>query len=140
MIKNTSINREKNLTYLRINFHNPQNAAASKDVIMPPMIGRKAVYIKELTLKSDNGKNLEHVNQKVKEAIRLLKQKDQQEVRPADAREEDQHLAHEELVKARNSKIPMLHDIIVRPAITGKKTIGVLECHANGFRFNSSRG
>ena len=99
------------------------------------MLARNAVYIKELTLKSENGKGLMDVNVKLKESIRLMKQKDTQEVRPADAREEDQHLAHEELVKARNSKIPMLHDIIVRPAITGKKAIGVLECHSNGFRF-----
>ena len=93
-----------------------------------------------MTIKSDHGKNLNDINHKMKEAIRLMKQRDQQEIRPADAREEDQHLAHEELVKARQSKIPMLHDIIVRPSITGKKAIGILECHANGFRFNTSKG
>jgi len=106
------------------------------------MLGRNAIFIKELTLKSENAKNLADVHAKIKEAIRLIKQKDSQEIRPADAREEDQHLAHEELVKARSStaKMPTLHDLIVRPAITGKKTIGVLECHSNGFRFNSSKG
>ena len=76
MIKNTSITKEKNLTFLRINFHNPQNAAASKDVVMPALLGHNALVIKELTLKSENGKSLTQVNIKVKEAIRLMKQKD----------------------------------------------------------------
>lgn len=69
-----------------------------------------------------------------------MKQKDSQEIRPADAKEEDSHLAHEALVKARNTKVPLLHDIVIRPAITGRKTIGILECHANGFRFQPSKG
>ena len=73
MIKNTSINRERNLTFLRINFHNPQNAAASKDVVMPPMLQRNSIYIKELTVKSDNAKNLNDVKGKIMEAIRLTK-------------------------------------------------------------------
>jgi len=73
MIKNTSITRERNLTYLRINFHNPQNAAASKDVVMPPMLARNSIYIKELTIKSDYAKNLNDINLKMKEAIRLMK-------------------------------------------------------------------
>ena len=52
MVKNTSINRDKNLTFLRINFHNPVNTAVAKDVVLPPLYGRNAIYIKELTVKS----------------------------------------------------------------------------------------
>ena len=74
MIKNTSINTEKNITYLRVNLHNPQNSAASHDVIIPPMIGKNAIYIKELTLKSENnGKNLQSVHAAVRESLRIMK-------------------------------------------------------------------
>ena len=70
-----------------------------------------------------------------------MKQKDAQDIRPADAREEDQHLANEELIRApRQAKLPVLHDLILRPPISGKKTVGSLECHTNGFRFMSSKG
>ena len=33
-----------------------------------------------------------------------------------------------------------LKDLILRPAITGKKTIGELQTHCNGFRFMSQKG
>jgi len=30
--------------------------------------------------------------------------------------------------------------LTIRPNISGKKTVGVLECHSNGFRFSSNKG
>lgn len=75
MIKNTSINREKNLTFLRINLHNPQNVATSKEIQMPALLGPKAICLKELTLKSENGANLTMVHNKVREALRIIKQR-----------------------------------------------------------------
>ena len=144
MIKNTSINTEKNITYLRVNLHNPQNSAASQDVIIPPMVGKKAIYIKELTLKSEgNGKNLQSVHAAIRDSLRIMKQKDASEIKSADQRDGDENFAFEKLIPMKpgpNQNMVGLRDIIVRPAITGKKTIGQLECHCNGFRFNSSKG
>lgn len=38
------------------------------------------------------------------------------------------------------TKRPQLKDLVIRPNITQKKTVGVLDCHVNGFRFSSNRG
>lgn len=106
---------------------------------MPPLEGARCLSLKEITLKSHNPKNLQDIHNRIKEAIKLVKQKESQEVKPADAREEDAHLAFEELTKS-NKMTAILKDIIIRPAIAAKKTIGQLECHMNGFRFLSSKG
>jgi nucleosome binding factor SPN SPT16 subunit len=62
MIKNSSITLEKQITFLRINFHNPSSMAASKDVQIPLLVDQGMLFIKELTLKSENGKNLNVVH------------------------------------------------------------------------------
>jgi len=41
------------------------------------------------------------------------------------------------LIKGRR---PMLQDLKVRPNLSGKKTSGNLEAHANGFRFMTKKG
>jgi nucleosome binding factor SPN SPT16 subunit len=56
----------------------------------------------------------------------------------ADAKEEDNHLATEALTVARQPLL--LKDLILRPSISGKKTIGELQTHCNGFRFMSQKG
>lgn len=73
MIRNSSVTVEKNITFLRINFHNPSSMAASKDVQIPMLHEKGMLFIKELTLKSENGKNLNQVHSQIKEALKLLK-------------------------------------------------------------------
>ena len=63
----------------------------------------------------------------IKDALRVMKQKDASEIRSADQREGDDKFADEKLVPMRpgpNQNMIGLRDIIIRPAITGKKTIG----------------
>lgn len=40
----------------------------------------------------------------------------------------------------KNQKVPRLVDLIMRPVLSGRKTIGMLEAHANGLRFRSKKG
>jgi len=101
MIKNSSVTVDKSVTYLRINFHNPTSMAASKDVQVPLLTERSMLFIKELTMKSENGKNLHVVHNQIKEALKLIKQKDSQQLQSADAKEEDSHLANEKLILTR---------------------------------------
>ena len=43
------------------------------------MIAQRGVlFVKELTMKSENGRNLNVVHSKIKEALKLIKQKDSQ--------------------------------------------------------------
>lgn len=87
-------------------------------------------YIRELTFKSRNPKNIADVIKKVKDLQKKAKEKATEE------REKNSSFDPEEdplqLIKG---KRPMLQDLKVRPNISGKKTSGNLEAHVNGFRF-----
>jgi len=48
-------------------------------------------------------------------------------------------LANEPLVLTKNKKL-VLENISIKPSLVGKKTIGSLETHQNGFRFISTKG
>ena len=39
----------------------------------------------------------------------------------------------------KNKKL-VLENINIKPSLTGKKTVGALETHMNGFRFMSTKG
>lgn len=60
-------------------------------------------------------------------------------------RRRDIHLIHPVLTHPRhrprlkNQKIHKLQDVVMRPHISGRKTMGTLEAHANGLRFRSKK-
>lgn len=121
-IKNCSFLTEKALLSLRINFHNPNQT--NKDVILAKP-ENESLWIKELTFKSCvDSKNLNNVHGELREALRIIKQQDSMTHKSADAKEEDQHLCDEPLISTKQPLI--LKDLILRPAIQGKKTIGEL--------------
>jgi nucleosome binding factor SPN SPT16 subunit len=41
--------------------------------------------------------------------------------------------------RLKNQKVPRLVDLIMRPHLSGRKTVGMLEAHANGLRFRSKK-
>lgn len=49
------------------------------------------------------------------------------------------HLADEQLILWKSKRV-VLDCLTIRPNISGKKTIGMLETHKNGFRFSSNKG
>ncbi len=71
--------------------------------------------------------------------IKKLKLEDSAKAKPSEAKEEDLHLANEELILSRAKKI-FLDSVHIKPSLTGKKTMGSLETHINGFRFVSNKG
>jgi len=62
-----------------------------------------------------------------------VKTKDQE----AQVREE--HDIQEELVLLKGKK-EVLDNLVIRPNIVGKKTLGALEGHVNGVRYTSQKG
>lgn len=56
-----------------------------------------------------------------------------------DTRDEDLHLANEQLIPFKAKRVS-LDCLTIRPNIAGKKTVGLLETHKNGFRFSSNKG
>jgi len=49
------------------------------------------------------------------------------------------HLADEELILSKSKKV-VLDNVNIKPTLAGKKTIGSLETHVNGFRFVTAKG
>lgn len=42
------------------------------------------------------------------------------------------------LIRSKDQRVPRLQDLTMRPTLAGK-TVGALEAHSNGLRFNSQK-
>jgi len=133
-IKNVSKNEEGNYFYLRINFIHP-GAGIIKEggYTLPELKGPNSFYVKELTFRSTNPKNLNSAFRLLKELIKRVKAKEFEEISKSS-------LVDQERLMLIKGKRPMLPDVTIRPNISGKKTQGSLEGHQNGLRFTSSKG
>ena len=71
--------------------------------------------------------------EKIKTLLRNVKQKDKERVNNSDVIKADN------LVPFREKRVAMDH-LTIRPNLTGKKTVGLLEAYSNGLRFTSHQG
>eukprot|EP00347_Sterkiella_histriomuscorum_P012768 403367296 len=138
-IKNASISTENNISYLRLNFHCPGQGLSSKEVNFPSMKGPQQAYIKELTVQSNNSQQLNTSLKILKEVQKVAKLSEINQKKSNDLNDEEQHLADEALIISKQKKV-VLDNVHVKPTLAGKKTVGALETHINGFRFMSSKG
>ena len=91
-------------------------------------------FIKDLTFRSLERRNLEQVfrlYQEMKKRIRLREQK---------AEQERDLVVQAKLIRIKDQRVPRLQDLTMRPQLTGRKCVGTLEAHQNGMRFTSSKG
>jgi nucleosome binding factor SPN SPT16 subunit len=131
----------KNMTQpdpdMRINFFIP-GAALGKEVAknMQHLVfkyGGKSTFIKELTFRASDGKNLSTVYQQFQELRRRIRQREQK------VEQEKDLVVQTKLIRIKDQRVPRLQEITVRPQISGRKCIGTLEAHQNGLRFTSSK-
>ena len=134
VIKNVSITTDGKWHHLRMNFHIPSsgNSNVSSHLVFPPLTGKNRVYIKELTFKNNDGRSLPSTNKQIKELQKRYKQKSVDESNKKGLVKQD------DLEKIVGKK-HQLDNLTVRPNISGKKTIGRLECHKNGLKFVSNK-
>jgi len=132
-IKNVSKNEEGKFTYLRINFFAPGVMLRDSGFYLPEAKTASAFYIRELTFKSADSKPITNSFRLLKELIKRVKAKENEE-------QEKKDLVDQEGLVLIKGKRPTLPDLIVRPNISGKKTTGTLEGHQNGLRFVSNKG
>lgn len=133
-IKNVSKNEEGKHFYLRINFLHP-GVGIIKDskYILPELKDPSNFYIKELTFRSSNPRNLNNSFKTLKELIKKVKAMEVEE------KEKGTLIDQEKLIMIKGKR-PSLQDVTIRPNISGKKTQGSLEGHQNGIRFTSNKG
>lgn len=123
---------------LRVNFHAP-GAAPGKDC--PPSMLKalkeysdQGVFIRTLSFQCKDHRNMNSVAQVIKAMQKKIKTEREQEAQKAGLVEQPK------LNLIRDAKISRLTDVNMWPAISGRKTQGVVEAHTNGLRFMSSKG
>jgi nucleosome binding factor SPN SPT16 subunit len=132
-IKNVSKNEEGKFTFLRINFIFP-GSGLMKDskYVLPELTQPRSYYVKELTFRSTNSRNLNNSFKTLKELIKKVRSLEISE-------KEKSHFSEQEKLVLIKGKRPTLSDVTIRPNISGKKTQGCLEGHSNGVRFTSNK-
>lgn len=124
-------------TYLRINFYGagqsiPKDASAN----IAKLISKHshwATFIREVTLRSIDGNNLTQAYRQIAELRKRFRNRIQQKLL------ESTLVAQDKLQRIKNERISRLSDVTMRPVLSGRKTQGNVEVHANGLRFVSSK-
>jgi nucleosome binding factor SPN SPT16 subunit len=134
LVKNMSKTEQGDFTVLRINFISPD--MQSQTLKLPPYADRNGVYIRELSYKAVDPRNLNRVFRLIKDLQKRIKQ------RETEIAEESSLIVQEDLILHKDKKIvPRLRDLQVRPKLPGKKNnSGTLEAHVNGLRYVASNG
>ncbi|TRY50615.1 Creatinase/Aminopeptidase P/Spt16/cdc68p/PH-like domain-containing protein [Cryptosporidium tyzzeri] len=119
---------------LRINFLLPTGISLEQ---LPSTL-KTPVFIKELMIRSEDGKTLNSIFRSIKELIKRFKQKGTLEEEMA---EQDMIKNQQPIDFNRSKQRVVLKDVGIRPTIgQGRRQHGILEAHNNGFRFSSSKG
>lgn len=136
-IKSVTKSDEGDMTYLRFNFYSPAQALgkeASRLIEAALMRHPQQMFIKTLNFRSKSSHNLTIQMQRIKDMQKQIRNKQAQEKLVEDLVEQPA------LRIDRTKRAPRLIDVNMYPHISGKKTLGSLEAHANGLRFVSNRG
>lgn len=122
---------------MRINFYVPGQAlgkeAAKNMQYLVAKYGASCVFIKELTFRSHDGKNLANVYQQFQELRRRVRQREQK------AEQEKDLVVQTKLIRIKDQRVPRLQEVTIRPQLSGRKCLGSLEAHQNGLRFTSNK-
>ncbi|KAL0227632.1 hypothetical protein RCL1_003775 [Eukaryota sp. TZLM3-RCL] len=124
-IKSISKSDEGKDHFLRFNFNAPGTATLAQF-----MENAEIPHIKLLAYGSRSGNHINETYRAIKELQKRSKNREKQ------IQEEASLVVQDSLKLARGRPIVM-RDVIMRPNISGRKTTGILEIHANGIRFTS---
>jgi nucleosome binding factor SPN SPT16 subunit len=135
-IKSVSKNEEGGISYLRFTFYTAGASlgkGAPRQTVASVARNPVAAYIKTLTLRSKDGRNLSLQMSRIKDVQRQIR------AREAAAQETEGLAELPKLVLTRSGRVPSLRDVNMWPALSGRKTVGDIEAHANGLRFISNK-
>jgi nucleosome binding factor SPN SPT16 subunit len=94
----------------------------------PPLDDINSIWVKELTMKTKSSaanNRLSVASQQIKECLKALKtQETESEVKAAQGEKE-----LEALVLLKSARKEQLDNLVIRPNLVGKKTLGNLEIH-----------
>eukprot|EP01133_Synstelium_polycarpum_P015861 gene15861-18847_t len=111
--------------FLRINFNTPTSLSPEQTVGIP----KQLLYVREVTYRIQEAKALSNTLRLIKEMRKRVT------TRETENRFKMTLIAQEKLILTRG-RFPRLNDVSVRPTISGRRSLGNLEAHENGLRFN----
>jgi nucleosome binding factor SPN SPT16 subunit len=137
-IKNVSMPDPDRAThYLRINFYSA-GMALGKDAPknIQHLIAKygASAFVKELTFRSLDPKNLTGVYRSILDLRKRMRQTEQKKEVERDLVEQDK------LIRIKDQRAPQLQDLTMRPQLSGRKSTGALAAHQNGLRFTTTKG
>jgi nucleosome binding factor SPN SPT16 subunit len=145
-LKNVSASDiENNLSFLRMNFFTPlqsvgKDAPRAAGALVETYGGGnggadlRSVWIKELSYASSQHAHIQNIVRRLMELKKRIKDREKKEQMEEDMVEQPN------IELLRGMPVPRLKDMQMRPFLSGRKTVGQLECHANGLRFVSTKG
>jgi nucleosome binding factor SPN SPT16 subunit len=124
--------------YLRLNFYSPdqalgKDAPAQMAAIVNRYKEKDQTFIKEFTFRSLNPAPLTLAFRQIQELRKRVKQK------AIVADQEATLVVQPKLIRLKDQRVPRLADIEMRPALSGRKSKGTIDAHANGLRFTSTK-
>lgn len=129
-IKNMSKSLVDRTHFLRVNFFTPGQGKSEADY---PVVNGNRLYVRELCFRSQNQVNFDKVMREFKEAQKRTRQRDLE----GECKGTTAEVGSLQCLRAP----PCLRDLHVRPSLsTGRRCVGTLEAHANGFRFSARGG
>lgn len=97
------------------------------------------IWVKEITMKTKStasNNRLSVASKQIKECLKSVKTLEtESEVKAAQGEKE-----LEQLVLIKSGRKEQLDNLVIRPNLVGKKTLGNLEIHQNGIRFSTAKG
>lgn len=124
----TDENLDDKMSYLTIKFEVPKSEAKN--------VNRNSIFIHEVQFITRGTKKFAGIAKKIRDLMakykaEVKKQKDQARV----------YRSKEKLDRLENN-VPRIPggNLHIRPVLNGKKSVGILEAHKNGFRFRSNLG
>jgi nucleosome binding factor SPN SPT16 subunit len=118
-----------------LNFHIPGGSTLQFPANNKP----NQLFVKELTLKNMARGGENHLATAFKQIRDMIKKSKDQEIEDSASKNEHKDGTQEELQLVKGKK-ETLENLVIRPNIVGKKTVGNLEIHQNGVRFSSTKG
>ena len=97
------------------------------------------IWVKEITMKTKStasNNRLSVASKQIKECLKSVKTLETEYEVKADQGEKEL----EQLVLIKSGRKEQLDNLVIRPNLVGKKTLGNLEIHQNGIRFSTAKG
>jgi len=129
-VKNMSKSVVDRTHFLRVNFFTPGQGKSEADY---PVVKGNRLYVRELCFRSQSQANFDKGMREFKEAQKRTRQRDLE----GECKSTTAEVGSLQCLRAP----PCLRDLHVRPSLsTGRRCVGTLEAHANGFRFSARGG